>query len=89
MKRLTVFIGGLLEEIVCVVEDVRAATGMYTMKDTWAFNDYDLLFTDNSTISAFKFNKTEIQISFNVTGHTGTTGFCNLIIPKVLILGNP
>jgi len=45
-------IGGLLEEIVCVVEDVRAATGMYTAKDTWAFNEYDLFFTNKRIIMA-------------------------------------
>mgnify|MGYP000639717388 CR=1 FL=1 len=41
----------------------------------------------NSTISAFKFSKTQIQISFDVAGPTGTIGFCNLTIPKTLLRG--
>ena len=39
----------------------------------------------SSTISQFRFNATEKKISFNVTGSTGTIGFCNLSIPNALI----
>lgn len=39
-----------MEEIVCIVEDVRATTGMYTSNDTWAFSEYDLFFTDKRII---------------------------------------
>jgi hypothetical protein len=42
----------LLEEVVCVVEGVRAATGMYTVSDAWAFNEYDVFFTDRRVIFA-------------------------------------
>jgi hypothetical protein len=28
-----------MEEVACVVEGVRAATGMYTVSDAWAFNE--------------------------------------------------
>ena len=41
-----------LEEIVCVVEGVRAATGMYTISDAWAFNEYDVFFTDRRIVMA-------------------------------------
>ncbi|RLI18528.1 hypothetical protein DRO54_10000 [Candidatus Bathyarchaeota archaeon] len=40
-----------MEEIVCVVEDVRAA-GVYTRSDTWAFNEYDVFFTNRRVIFA-------------------------------------
>ncbi|MEM3628626.1 MAG: hypothetical protein QXE06_04570 [Candidatus Bathyarchaeia archaeon] len=41
-----------MEEVVCVVEGVRAATGVYKPEDTWAFNEYDLFFTDKRLIFA-------------------------------------
>lgn len=40
-----------MEEVVCVVEDVRAA-GWHTVNDTWAFNEYDVFFTDRRIIFA-------------------------------------
>ena len=43
----------------------------------------------NSTVSNFNFNETKMQISFNVTGGSGTTGYCNVTIPKSLLTGSP
>ena len=42
----------------------------------------------NSSISDFQFNPDFKQISFNVTGPTGTAGFCNLSIPDNLLWGD-
>ena len=42
----------------------------------------------NSTISDFMFVLAEKEIRFNVTGPSGTYGFCNVTIPKKL-LGGP
>jgi outer membrane protein assembly factor BamB len=39
----------------------------------------------NSTVSTFKFNETQIEISFNVSGASGTTGYSNVTIPKQLM----
>lgn len=39
----------------------------------------------NSTLASFKFNQSEKQISFNVTGPSGTFVFCNVTIPKILL----
>ena len=39
----------------------------------------------NSTISNFKFDLNSKTISFNVTGPSGTTGFCNITIPRRLL----
>jgi hypothetical protein len=41
----------LKEEVVCVVEGVRAA-GWHTVNDAWAFNEYDVFFTDRRVIFA-------------------------------------
>jgi hypothetical protein len=41
----------------------------------------------NSSISAFQFNTTRKQISFNTTGPSGTKGFCDVTIPDDLLWG--
>jgi len=41
----------------------------------------------NSTITNFEFSQTEKSITFNVTGSTGTKGWVNVTIPKVLLDG--
>jgi len=41
----------------------------------------------NSTITNFSFSQTLKQVSFNVTGLTGTTGFSNVTIPDSLLWG--
>jgi len=43
----------------------------------------------NSTVSNFNFDRTKMQVSLNATGEVGTTGYCNVIIPKNLLTGNP
>lgn len=55
----------------------------------WEGTVYPVAVSSNSTISAFKFDKSQFQISFNVEGPIGTTGFCNVTIPKSLLKGNP
>ncbi len=42
----------------------------------------------NSSIGEFYFNVTSKQLSFNVTGATGTVGFCNVSIPAELMSGD-
>jgi parallel beta-helix repeat protein len=42
----------------------------------------------NSSISEFVFSETSQQVSFNVTGPTGTTGVCNISIPEDLLWGD-
>jgi hypothetical protein len=41
----------------------------------------------NSTISDFNFDQSLRQIGFNLTGVSGTMGFCNITVPAVLMSG--
>jgi len=41
----------------------------------------------NSSVSDFALNETELMVSFNVTGPSGTTGFCNVTIPLDFMQG--
>jgi hypothetical protein len=51
-------------------------------------NLFQVVTESNSTISALVFAKENKKLLFNVTGTTGTTGFCNITIPNQL-LGGP
>jgi parallel beta-helix repeat protein len=44
--------------------------------------------SSNSSISEFEFSEPSLQVSFNVTGLNGTTGFCNITIPEGLLWGD-
>jgi parallel beta-helix repeat protein len=48
---------------------------------------YSVSVQSNSTVTHFIFNQTLAQISFNVSGISGTWGFCNITIPKALMTG--
>jgi hypothetical protein len=41
--------------------------------------------TSNSTLSAFSFDSTAKELSFDVSGSNATTGYVNVYIPKSLI----
>jgi len=41
--------------------------------------------TSNSTVSALAFNSTSRELSFTVTGSSGTTGYANVYIAKTLV----
>jgi len=45
---------------------------------------YEITTLSNSTIASFQYNSSLNEISFNVTGPDGTTGFCKIIVPKEL-----
>ncbi|UCE43722.1 MAG: PKD domain-containing protein, partial [Candidatus Bathyarchaeota archaeon] len=49
--------------------------------------EYRVTTLSNSTITGFNFNSSAKQISFNVTGPSGTVGFCNVTVPKSLLRG--
>lgn len=49
--------------------------------------DYPVTVDSGSTILGFEFNQTERQLSLNVTGKTGTSGFCDVVVPGNLLWG--
>jgi parallel beta-helix repeat protein len=55
----------------------------------WGDYAYPVAMDSNSTISTFRFTQPAKQLSFNVTGPVATMGFCNVTIPKSLLIGNP
>jgi len=57
---------------------------VFTVHDGYAFN---VTMMSNSTISNFNFNELLKQISFNVTGPTNKTGYCNVSVPDGLLWG--
>jgi len=61
--------------------------GSYTFPITVEAQNFTVHATSNSSISDLEFNQSLNQISFNVKGFTGTTGFCNISIPQNLLWG--
>lgn len=55
---------------------------------TWNQTAYYVTVYSNSTIAGFNFDQTAKHISFNVTGPSGQTGFCNVTFPKDLLNGD-
>jgi len=54
---------------------------------TWNDETYTVQVHSNFTVTDFMFNQLLKQITFNVDGSSGTTGFCNVTIPKGLLAG--
>jgi len=48
---------------------------------------YEVVAISNSTIHSLSYNESDYKVNLNVTGATGTVGFCNLTIPKPLFNG--
>ena len=53
----------------------------------WDEVEYQITTISNSTATGFNFEQPESQLSFNITGPTGTTGFCKVTIPDHLLWG--
>jgi parallel beta-helix repeat protein len=50
--------------------------------------DYVITTVSNSTVSDLNFDQASKQLSFNVSGPSGTTGFCNITVPAELMSGD-
>ena len=48
---------------------------------------YPVTVDSDSAILGFEFNQTEKNLSLNVTGKTGTAGFCDVVVPDSLLWG--
>lgn len=46
---------------------------------------YHVTVQSNSTVASFNFNYSLRQISFNVTGPSGSTGFCRVTVPNIIV----
>jgi hypothetical protein len=57
----------------------------YEYDYNFGYFTYTVVVWTNSTLGTFDFGLYENQISFSVTGPTGTTGFCKIAIPEVLV----
>lgn len=53
-----------------------------------AYDNIKVEIYSNSSISEFQFSTTSKTLSFNVTGPTGTNGFCSVIFPENLLWGD-
>jgi hypothetical protein len=49
--------------------------------------DYPVTVDSNSAILGFEFNQTEKKLSLDVSGTTGTSGFCDVAVPGSLVWG--
>ncbi len=55
----------------------------------WAGRVYWVKICSNSTVDGFYFTQPLTQISYSLQGPQGTTGYCNVTIPKELLNGDP
>jgi len=55
---------------------------------TWQQETYHVSTISNSTVSNFRFSQPDKMISFNVSSPDGTSGFCRVTIPN-MVLGGP
>jgi len=67
-------------------EFMLAARKFYAV---WEDIGYPVFISSNSTMSNFTFIQPQKQISFNLTGLSGTKGYCNVTIPRSLLKGEP
>jgi len=52
---------------------------------TWEETQYNVYVLSNSTVSHFSFDPEDTLIQFNLECENGTTGFCNVTIPKDML----
>jgi len=57
---------------------------VYPLIDT---EDYPVIITSDSNILGFEFNQDRKQLSFSVSGKTGTVGSCKITVPESLLSG--
>ena len=85
---------GVFEETLASDSELTDKEFMFPAKATFTFNAFwegvnypVILSSSNSAVRAFNFNQPLKQICFEVSGLTGTSGYCNVTIPKNLLKG--
>jgi len=63
----------------------RNTRSEFTLDYNMTSNLANITIQSNSTLSDFSFDALTKQISFNISGDEGTTGYCNVSIPHVLL----
>jgi hypothetical protein len=89
LKYLWTYIGideenGMIRNVNTHFQRVDLQQIFYPLVD---ITNYTVTVDSNSAILGFEFNQTERQLSLNVTGLTGTAGFCDVIVPDSLLWG--
>lgn len=69
--------------------DVRVARAEFRFNAVWDSFNYPVFISSDSTVANFIFNQSLMQTSFEVSGETGTKGYCNVTIPETLLKGEP
>ena len=73
-----------------VKEFMFPAKAIFTFNAFWEGVNYPvIMFSSNSSITDFNFNQPQKQIRFELSGETGSSGYCNITIPKNLLKGEP
>jgi hypothetical protein len=87
---------GLFEKTLTSDSELTYKEFMFPMRAIFTFDAFwegvsypVVLSSSNSTITNFIFNQPSKQISFEVSGETGNSGYCNVTIPKTLLRGEP
>ena len=87
--RLEATKGNLISESnVTLISDtptVMNITELRIFNIVWETATYKVVLLSNSTVTSFNFSQPQKQISFNVTGSSGTIGYCNISISKDLL----
>jgi hypothetical protein len=76
-----------IETLSLIDMNVYLGPSTYVFQAVADSQTFNITVVTNSTIptQTFNFSQGEKKISFNVTGSSGTAGFCNVTIPKALL----
>lgn len=70
-----------------VILPVRDLAETYEFSAVWKEETYKIVAISNSHLSNFGFSQPEKQISFNAFGIRCTSGYCEVLVPKILLEG--
>jgi len=72
------------------IQRVKAEPAVLVFCICWDGYEFEVVVLEsNTTVFDFDFRQGDKEIRFTVSGPSGTTGFCNVTIPKALLIGEP